>query len=56
MWVVYVTFTDDCTYCFEGVYGFAKTEIGAIELEDQAKKEYPYKDIFIEKITFYEDK
>lgn len=56
MWVVYVLITDDCTYNCKIVYGFARTEIGVIELEDMAKKEFPDCEVSVDTIKFMEDR
>lgn len=55
MYVVYVDFTDGYTYNTKEVYGFARTELGAITLEDKAKGEHPDNTCYIETIKFIED-
>lgn len=55
MWIVYVEYTDEYTYSFDYAYGFARTKIGAIKLENKAMIENPDKQVRIEKIQFIED-
>lgn len=52
---VYYDQTDDCTYCYKEILGYAKTEIGAIKIEDKYKKLLPDTDIYIAKENFIEE-
>jgi hypothetical protein len=57
MYVVFVNFSDDCTYSYNVIYAICTDEVKAIEAQEKVQKEFPDKQVEIsdkfEKDTIY---